>query len=250
LVIFEDWGLKFVNIRVIRGKKRGLMKIKKIDNIRIYYRDEKYLKILDELENLKIDRVFKDDNRSKVSLFTFGGEKLVLKVPREKNNRKWQRFLSIFRGSESYREFIQAEKIHNAGLLTYKPILAFEKRKYGCVVDSYFICEYLQGETGSIEHLEDIKNELDKIHESGYLHGDSQLVNFIIDNKHVYLIDSKFSKNKYGKFGARYEYVYLEESCHREIDYEKSDIYYRGAKGLNDLLHWWGIVRKKLKGKK
>ncbi|MEI6857717.1 lipopolysaccharide core heptose(II) kinase RfaY [Psychrilyobacter sp.] len=225
------------------------MKTKKINDITIYYRDEKYLKILDALENLKIEKVFKDDNRSKVSLFTFEGDKLVFKVPREKNSRKWQRFLSIFRGSESYREYIQAEKIHRAGLWTYKPILAFEKRKYGFVVDSYFICEYLLGETGSIKHLKVIESELDKIHQLGYLHGDSQLVNFIIDNKHVYLIDSKFSKNKYGKFGARYEYIYLEESCPREMDYEKKDIYYRGAKGLNSFLHIWGRIKKKLKNK-
>jgi len=226
------------------------MKIKKINDITIYYKDERYLKILDSLENLNIEKVFKDDNRSKVSLFTFEEEKLVFKVPREKNSRKWQRFISIFRGSESYREYLQAEKIHRAGLLTYKPILAFEKRKYGVVVDSYFICEYLLGETGSIKHLKAIKNELDKIHRLGYLHGDSQLVNFIVENKHVYIIDSKFSKNKYGKFGARYEYIYLEESCPREIDYEKKDIYYKGAKFLNNFLHILGKVRKKLKGKK
>lgn len=225
------------------------MKIKKINDTTIYYRDEKYLKILDDLENLKVGKVFKDDNRSKVSLFTFQGEKLVFKVPREKNSRKWQRLLSIFRGSESYREFRQAEKIYKAGLLTYKPILAFEKRKYGFVVDSYFICEYLSGETGSIKHLEIIKNELDKIHNLGYLHGDSQLVNFIIDNRYVYIIDSKFSKNKYGKFGDRYEYIYLEESCPKDVEYEKNDIYYKGAKGFNSLLHWWGRIRKKLKGK-
>jgi len=223
------------------------MKIKKINDITIYYKDEKFLKIIDDLENLKVEKVFKDDNRSKVSLFTFEGEKLVFKVPREKNSRKWQRFLSVFRSSESYREFIQAEKIYKAGLLTYRPILAFEKRKYGFVVDSYFICEYLSGETGSIKHLELIKKELDKVHQSGYLHGDSQLVNFIIDKKHVYVIDSKFSKNKYGKFGEKYEYIYLEESCPKDIEYEKNDIYYRGAKSLNNFLHWWGKVRKNLK---
>lgn len=226
------------------------MKIKKSNDITIYYKDEKYLKILDCLETLNIEKIFKDDKRSKVSLFTFRGEKLVFKVPREKNKRKWQRFLSIFRGSESYREFLQAEKIYKAGLKTYKPILAFEKRKYGVVVNSYFICEYLSGETGSIKYLKAIEDELNKIHRLGYLHGDSQLVNFIIDNKHVYIIDSKFSKNKYGKFGAKYEYIFLEESCPRDIEYEKTDVYYKVAKGLNDLLHLWGRLRKKLKQKK
>ena len=223
------------------------MKIKKIGNIAIYYREEKYLKIIDQLEDFKIIKVFKDDQRSKVSLFDFYREKLVFKVPREKNSRKWQRLLSVFRGSESYREFTQAEKINKAGFKTYKPILAYEKRKYGFVTDSYFICEFLEGETGSFKHLNKIKDELDKIHSRGYLHGDSQLVNFIIDDIHVYIIDSKFRKNIFGRFGASYEYIYLEESCHREIEYEKKDIYYRGAKSLNRLLHLKGEIKKKIR---
>ena len=226
------------------------MKIKKIGNITIYYRDEKYLKILDNLESLEILKVFKDDQRSKVSLFEFNGEKLVFKVPREKNSRRWQQFLSFFRGSESYREYKQAKKINNAGFKTYKPILAYEKRKNGMVIDSYFICEYLEGKTGAIEDLEKIKNELDKIHNRGYLHGDSQLVNFIITNVHIYIIDSKFRRNIFGKFGRSYEYIYLEESCHREIEYDKESIYYKVAKLLNNLLHLKGKIKKKIRRQK
>lgn len=223
------------------------MKIKKISNTTIYYKEEKYLKILDNIENLKLEKIFKDDQRSKVGLFYFEGEKLVLKIPKEKNNRKWQRFLSIFRGSESYREYKQAKKIDKAGFKTYKPIVAFEKKENRMVIDSFFICEYLEGETGSLKYLERIKEELDKIHNCGYLHGDSQLVNFIIDNKHTYIIDSKFRKNIYGKFGASYEYIYLEESCHREIEYDKISFYYKGAKLLNFILHLKGKLKKVLR---
>jgi len=223
---------------------------KKIRNITVYYREEKYLKILDQLENLEVLEVFKDDQRSKVSLFKFENEKLVFKVPREKNSRKWQRFLSMFRGSESYREYKQAEKINNTGLKTYKPIIAVEKKKNGVIIDSYFICSFLEGRTGSFKDLNKVKSELDKIHSLGYLHGDSQLVNFIIGDIHTYIIDSKFRKNIWGKFGASYEYIYLEESCHREINYDKQTIYYKVAKDVNRFLHWWGKVRKKIKNKK
>jgi heptose II phosphotransferase len=226
------------------------MKIKKIGNITIYYREEKYLKILDQLEDLEVIKIFKDDQRSKVSLFEFNGEKLVLKIPKEKNSRRWQQILSIFRKSESYREYKQAEKIDTAGFKTYKPLLAYEKIENGMVVDSCFICEYLEGETGSIESLEEVKKELDKIHDRGYLHGDSQLVNFIIAYGHINIIDSKFRKNVFGRFGASYEYIYLEESCHREIKYDKTSIYYKGAKLLNNLLHLKGRVKKVIRRRK
>lgn len=42
----------------------------------------------------------KDDRRSLVQLIRINGKRYVLKVPREKNRRKWQRFLSIFRGEK------------------------------------------------------------------------------------------------------------------------------------------------------
>lgn len=56
----------------------------------------------------------------------------------------------------------------------------------------------------------------------GYLHGDSHINNFLISpEKEVYIIDSKFQKNKYGKFGEIFEMMYLEDSVGIEIDYDK-----------------------------
>ena len=51
--------------------------------------------------------------------------------------------------------------------------------------------------------------ELQKIHSMGYLHGDSHIDNFLITpNKEIYIIDSKFQKNKYGKFRQIFEMMY------------------------------------------
>ncbi len=221
---------------------------KKIEkSINVYYSDKKYLKILDELETLKVEKIFKDNQRSKVFLFKFLDERLVFKIPKEKNTRKWQRFLSIFRGSESYREYIQCEKIKKSGFKTYDPILVFEKKKWGIVVESFFICSFLEGKTGSIKELESIKKELWKVHKNGYLHGDAQLVNFIVDKELVYLIDSKFKKNIYGGFGKASEYICLEESCGKKIEYDKESVYYKIAKNINTFFNKLSKFRKKLK---
>ena len=56
-------------------------------------------------------RTLKDDSRSLVEVIRINGKRYVLKVPKEKNRRKWQRFLSIFRGGESMRECKQLEKL-------------------------------------------------------------------------------------------------------------------------------------------
>ena len=67
----------------------------------------------------KIIKVLKDDHRSYVYVFElepYGDKKFVYKESREKNKRKWQRFLNFFRGSESKREYYQMEKINYLGL--------------------------------------------------------------------------------------------------------------------------------------
>jgi len=227
-------------VRILKEKIEG--------NYIYYYNDEKYLEIPDLIETLEIKEVFKDNQRSKVGLLDFKGEELVFKIPREKNSRRWQRFISPIRGSEARREFLQSEKVEKEGFKSFKPILAVEKKKGIFVVDSYFICTYLKAEEGSFKYVERIKKELKRIHSKGFLHGDSQLVNFMIDKENIYIIDTKLSKNIYGKIGQMYEMLFLQRSSPEDIEIEgKETLAYKLAKALEDYLLWWGRVRKKRK---
>lgn len=177
---------------------------------------EEIKKILENKNN--IDKILKKDHRSFVFIFEFNNKKYVYKEPIEKNKRKWQKFLSLFRGTESKREFFQMKKINSLGLKTANPIF-FEK--------DYLVYEYLEGRKPKDEDLENILKELKKIHSLGYLHGDSHLANFIVSEDEVYIIDSKFKKNKYGKFGEIFEIMYLEDSLGKKIDYDRESFYYK-----------------------
>lgn len=223
-------------------------------NIVIYHSDNEYIALVDMIleDRLEVIRVLKDDHRSRVVLIEYRGKKLVIKEPIEKNKRKWQRFLNFFRGSESLREYKSCNLIINSGFNGAKALLAIDVYKGRFVEESYFVSEFIEGTEGNRENLTQISKELDFIHSKGYLHGDSQLPNFMIGKEgKIYLIDCKLIKNIYGKFGSRYEFIYLEESCHRTIDiYPKNDIYYRGAKALNLYRHWLGRTKKKIRGKK
>lgn len=226
-------------------------KIKK-DNINIYLEDEKYSKLAEIIlrDGCKVIGILKNDQRSRVELIEYGEEKLVLKTPLEKDRRQWQRILSVFRGSSSAIEYKNCRKILSKKFLGAEPVLAIEKKNGPFVTQSCFVSKFIEGEEGNFQHLQEIGNELEKIHKAGYLHGDSQLVNFMVSSEGVYLIDCKLRKNIFGKFGSRYEFIYLEESCPEKIEiYEKDDMYYKGAKLLNSYLHWWGRTRKKLRGK-
>lgn len=227
------------------------MKIKQGKDI-IYLRDKKNLELYKKIENkeYKIIKVLKDDQRSYVAIFEISGRKIVYKEPREKNRRKWQRFLSIFRGSEARRDYDNLVKIETLGFKTSVPYLAVEKKSGLICTDSYILLSYIDGRDGSVEDISKILKELAKIHSKGYLHGDSHVGNFMIKDEDTYIIDTKFLNNKYGKFGEVFELIYLEESCCKDIPYDKKSFYYKGAMILKRYLLWLGDFKKKIRRKK
>lgn len=200
-------------------------------------------------ERYRVLKTLKSDHRSIVKLIQFKGKSYIYKIPLEKNTRKWQRFLSIFRGSEAQREFKSLEKILKNGFDTPKPYFACETKKFGMVIDSYLIMEYINGSSGDINNLAFITATLNKIHKKGYLHGDSQLSNFILTNDKCYIIDSKFTKSIFGKIAQAYEFIYLETSCGQDIGqfYTKKGISYLIARGLDNYLILWGRFRAWIK---
>ena len=88
--------------------------------------------------------ILKDDKRSLVKIIKMNGNNYVLKVPREKNNRKWQRIINIFRGSDSFRSFQMMNKLEGLGIESTKAIIAAEKRT-PFVVDSLLVTDLLNG---------------------------------------------------------------------------------------------------------
>lgn len=228
------------------------MRCLKFEDEYLYFDDEKSIKLYDKIKNTcyNIVKVLKNDQRSYVALIEIDGEKYVYKKPIEKNKRKWQRFLSIFRGSESKREYQNIQRINKLGFNGATPYFALEKRKGLICFDSYLIYSYIEGEEGTTKDIELISKELKKIHIKGYLHGDSQIMNFLINRNIVYLIDTKLIKNKYGKFGEIFEFIYLEESCNIDIEYDRKSIYYKGAIILKRYLIWFANLKRRLRGKK
>ncbi len=231
------------------------MNYKKKGNLKVCYKDQRYLEYLDRVleRNFNVLQVLKDTDRSYVLLIELNGEKLVYKEPREKNRRKWQRFVNFFRGSDSLRSLQSMERLEELGIPSTRGIMAIEKREGLFVTGSCILMDYLPGKKPSEEHYPKVIEVLDKIHSKGVLHGDSQLANFIEKDGEIYVIDNRPMKNIYGKIGRAYEYIYLEESCEEFAEYLaelKSTWQYRVAKVCNNYLHLWGKIRKTVKGKK
>lgn len=229
------------------------MKKKLLDNkTEIFYQKEGSQELFRKIEDKSYREIkkLKEDQRSKVSLIEIEDKLYVYKEPTEKNRRLWQRFLSVFRGGESQREFLNCEKIKKIGFFGPEPILAMERKKFFMTVDSFFIMEYIDGNPAQIEKLGLVMNNLRDIHKSGYLHGDSQLSNFMIKDGKIYLIDCKLSRNIFGIMGKIWEFIYLEESCYRDIEsgYEKK-ILYKVLKKMREKIDSFNYARKALRKK-
>ncbi len=196
-----------------------------------------------------IKKVLKNNQRSGVFLIEIDKKEYIYKIPYEKNRRIWQRFLSIFRGSESRREYYSCLRVIENGFKGAEPFLFYEKRVLGICLDSFIVMSYIKGRECSVGDISLVSKELEKIHEKGFLHGDSQISNFMISNGEIYLIDAKLMKNTYGKFGERYEYIYLENSCYQDIEYRKDDFYYKVTKAFDNYKHWKIGIKNRWRGK-
>lgn len=222
------------------------MKKKLSSQENLYYASEEAVSLFQKWKekDYSLLRILKDTNRSYVVLIEMDGKQFVCKEPREKNRRKWQRFLSIFRGSESKREGQQMLEIEKRGFSGPSFQFAYEKKIGPMVTHSFLIYSYIDAEEINLKNAEQAFFYLKKIHEAGFLHGDSQISNFLIHGEKMYIIDSKFKKNYYGALGKAYELYYFELSCPEIVfSINREEISYKIAKKWKDLKECW-VQRK------
>lgn len=140
-------------------------------------------------------KTMKDSSHTYVALADIGEYKdIVFKEPRQRNNDAWQRFLSLFRPGSSRRAFDGHLAAQKTGTFCPTPILAAEYKKFGMVVDGFFIYYYQEGEKLNSEDATQLVNALLELHKHGHLHGDATNNNFLKHEGNIYFIDSLFQK--------------------------------------------------------
>jgi len=145
-------------------------------------------------EKLEFEKVYRSNKRSFVGRFDFDGKKLVLKIPRARNARYWERFLSIFRRGECSRVFAGLLKLQELKFVGPIPLLAAERKRFGAVVDGFMVHEYLEGDVAGEADVENILGALLTLHKSGYIRRDPQFVNFLVGHYGVVFIDCRLKR--------------------------------------------------------
>ncbi len=206
--------------------------------------------------NLDFDETYKDQRKGLVATFTHPGlGKLVLKIPRARNRRGWERFLTLFRDGEAFRRFRDFRRLREMGFQCPEPILAAEKRVSGMVVDGFYVYRFVPGRLADNRDYRLIVPELLRLHHRGYIRRDPKSDNYIIDDGgRVFFIDFKLKKPRiFNRVRCVTEYRRFLRSCPEGIAFRDqvpgSRATYFLAGLVSSYLVWKRRIRHFLKGK-
>ena len=160
--------------------------------------NSKYLNVLNDFlsYNIKIIKVFRSIDDTKVMLIDTDYGKLVLKVFSPKIKRNERFFKSLLKGDYYERLFEQTQKVRNEGLHTLNDFyLLAERKTLQFVPPPPMLIEYIDGlalcDLSNIDN--ELKNKIQQsihsLHQHGMVSGDPHRGNFIIKNGEVRIID-------------------------------------------------------------
>ena len=197
-------------------------------------------------------RVLKNSPRSRVTLIRYQDQQLVYKIPVEKNRRYWSRFTTLYRQSEAFRCLRSLDLLKKLKIRSNQGLVAVEKRRWGMVIDSYVIYDYLTGKSVAPKDLPAVIEYLDEVHHTQHIHGDAQQRNFIIQDQQVAIIDATPQRKFSFRIWKMYEYCYLKASmpgCDEYFVDIKDPIAYKIARTIHQITCKWRQFKDRLKGR-
>ncbi len=180
------------------------------------------------------------------------GADWVAKQPREKNTRLWHRLMTAVQPGEARRSLDHALRLRAQGFAVPEPVAAFEKRRLGLVVDSWFCYEYAPGTPCPENRYPAIIALLGRLHETGRVHGDPHINNFLADGGRVVMLDARTRPALWGAVSRAYDFVLLAKSCPaaaRCPEFPSRSVAYRLASLYNRLVRGWRRLKKKIRKK-
>jgi len=143
----------------------------------------------------KPDRVLRRDKRSIVLLLNNLPQSAappgpwVLKRPLDKDIRTFNRLTTLYRASEALQHFKAWTRLRRLGIPLPKPVMAFERRNWGMVSESWFLYRYEKGEALKSEHWPSLIKLLEKLHAAGLRHRDPHFKNWLQRDGEIIAID-------------------------------------------------------------
>lgn len=164
-----------------------------------YLGESESLALLSEIEQGRVtyERVFRDNGRTLSAMVATDVGPIMLKVPRARNGRRWERILTFFRGSDAVRSFYQLQQMNTMGFSAPCPLMACEMRQHGVVIDAFLCYRFIEGRPAEADDAGLVLGALRKLHHAGYLRTDAQRANFLMDGEHVVFIDFRLKRPRF-----------------------------------------------------
>ncbi len=134
--------------------------------------------------------VLKNDHNSHVYRIPYSPTDLVAKYPTARNRRLWERWCTLFRTGKAMRAWQGMYKLQQLGFDVPTPILTATKRKWGMIIDSFLVYEFVDGEPVSNKDEKLIDQILMRLHKAGYLRHDASAHNYLTLKDRVVMIDT------------------------------------------------------------
>ncbi|MGL5051108.1 MAG: lipopolysaccharide biosynthesis protein [Fusobacteriaceae bacterium] len=180
----------------------------------------------------KIINKLKDTPRNFVAIIEINNKKYVLKEPRNEYRIPQRQLVSFFKDGESLSTLKNIHKLRiDYNFNEFVDIfLAGNKRKYGFIVNSFLLMEFVEGTINNDSvHKDRAIESMKSIHKEGFYHGDFNPSNFIFDkNNHIHILDTKGEKFSFGNFRAHYDMITMGYDSYDEMiyPYKKNFFYY------------------------
>ncbi|MFA7331257.1 MAG: hypothetical protein WC326_09300 [Candidatus Delongbacteria bacterium] len=104
----------------------------------------------------------------------------VLKRPLWRDGRAWNRLVSLFQPGEMCRAFRAGLLLLESGVATPRPLLLLERRRWGLLVESWLVYEYVEGGPVTERQWPRVVEILSHLHAAGLCHRDPHLANWLV----------------------------------------------------------------------
>lgn len=201
-----------------------------------YSFEEKYIGMCKKILNKDYITIkeLKNTPRNYVSIIEVDREKYVYKEPRNEYKLIQRKIMTIFKKGEALNTLINVNKVMDLGIENLAKIYcAVNRREKGMINFSFLLMEYVEDDKSIKIWDRDKLNlgieELKKIHNIGYYHGDFNPSNIIITkNKEIKLIDTQLKKDVFFNYRRHYDMITMQYDSYKEMKYpyKKNAPYY------------------------
>jgi tRNA A-37 threonylcarbamoyl transferase component Bud32 len=156
--------------------------------------------------------LLRDDKRSYVAVFKYSNLPYVIKIPREKDSRRWIRFTTLYRIGEARRSLTSLAALAASGVPCPAPVLFMERRRRGMIVESRMFYEYVEGRPLKDDDYSLWIEAIKDLHAAGWVHRDPHTNNFLIKDSRIFLIDCSSARRYRNSFSQMYDFVLMKNN--------------------------------------